>query len=229
MFQNKRGISPLIATVMLIGFTIVMAGIVSTFIIRQTKENFNPDKLLEDSSLCDQMFLGIEIPDSTKVKISNGANPSANNPPRLQGIYIKNKGSYAVRGLYVDVKEGDVTVPYIFDKKIGKISHSSLLVSLEGSNEQQYFAPTKLYSFGKDPAEAANAWDANVGIPLPSDGYKNCNAKPCTIKITPIIWDFEREKPVSCLKSVLSFDYKELCDKYLTDSKPCEINDWVTA
>lgn len=56
----KRGISPLIATVLLIGTTIMIAALVSTFIINQTKK-FEPEKFMGESSYCQDVVLGTKV------------------------------------------------------------------------------------------------------------------------------------------------------------------------
>ena len=46
----KKAISPLIAWILLIGFTVTMAAFISNWVIQQTKETFQPEKLLESMS-----------------------------------------------------------------------------------------------------------------------------------------------------------------------------------
>ncbi len=54
--KSQRGISPLIATVLLLGFAVALGAIVSTFLIKQAKE-FKPESFLEDSPYCETMVL----------------------------------------------------------------------------------------------------------------------------------------------------------------------------
>ena len=209
---NKRGISPLIATVLLIGFTVAMAGIVSTFIIKQTKETFNAD-LLDDSSICDQMSLGVYA-DATKLVISPGTTINY-----LKGVYIQNKGSYAVRGLVVSTSNNSVDIQYTFDSRINKHIVTGDLLSLDtlkgdASKQEYYLPPAGTYKFGNPSSP--------TGIPISkvTNTYK--------IKVYPIIFDPEKQKGVKCIKSVLVFDYDEICKSYghksVTDtSSPCGV------
>lgn len=199
--MSKRGISPLIATVLLVGFTIVMAGVVSTFIIKQTKETFNPDKLLEDSTLCDQMVLGVDVPVKDDLKI---------NDKYLEGVSIVNKGTYAVRGLVVTVDGVEDDMTFIFDPEINKtVGSKSVPDPLKptvdaGGLLQNMIKPGKSYDFPRTGGKGIYIVNKNI----------NEAGKTFKIKVYPIIKDFEKDQAVKCAKSVLVIDYKELCNSY---------------
>lgn len=225
--MSKRGISPLIATVLLVGFTIVMAGIVSTFIIKQTKETFNPDKLLEDSTLCDQMVLGVVVSKADDLKIIQGSSINY-----LRGVYVQNKGTYAIRGITLTVDGIPDEMTYIFDKDIaktltGKDTITPLIPSTDAGTNM--IKPGKNYEFGIDPistpseciTELKNANPPKpCGIPI-ANGNIITTGKSFNIKIYPIIKDFEKDQPVKCAKSVLVIDYKELCNSYGNSEEDC--------
>ena len=54
--MKKRAISPLIATVILVGFTVALGAIVSTYLIKQAK-GFNPESFVEESPYCESIVL----------------------------------------------------------------------------------------------------------------------------------------------------------------------------
>lgn len=89
--MNKRGISPLIATVLLVAFSIALAAMVSTYIIGKTKE-FKPEAIIEDSLLCDNVALDYSV-DSTFGLEQIGA---SGNLKKLTGLKLVNKGSFTV-------------------------------------------------------------------------------------------------------------------------------------
>ncbi len=210
--EKKRGVSPLIATVLLVGFTIVMAGLVSTFVIKQTKETFNPDKLLEDSTLCDQMTLGIDVPDKSKLKISGSGSSNY-----LEGVSVVNKGGYSARGLILNVDGVKDDMSYIFDPELnisagGKSVKEELRPKAkDGTTPMNYIAPGGSYDF---PRTSGNGiYVVNTKFDDPEQTFK--------IKVYPIIKDFDKDQAVKCAKSVLVIDYKELCNSYGLGGNSC--------
>lgn len=98
--MNKRGISPLIATVLLIGFTIGMAAFVSTYIIKQTKQ-FDVQKIIGADELCSEVsFQVITDPEilnqCTLVEGSAGICPSGGGVKTISNALLKNKGSFKI-------------------------------------------------------------------------------------------------------------------------------------
>ncbi len=95
--MHKKGVSPLIAAVMLIGFAIVIGTFVSTFIIAKVKQtNF---AAYEDSPYCEQTVLEIVTdpahPDNFKIEGSGDAFT-------VKGLALKNKGTFSVYGIVLN-------------------------------------------------------------------------------------------------------------------------------
>src|SRR3989344_437354 len=94
-YMNKRGISPLIATVLLVAFAVALAGIVSNYVINKTKE-FKPEAIVEDSLLCDEVSLGFSVTSvdgDPDVKCERAA---TGNIKYFKGLKLKNKGSFTI-------------------------------------------------------------------------------------------------------------------------------------
>jgi flagellin-like protein len=95
---TKRGISPLIATVLLVGFTIAMATMVTTFLMNKTQEEFDPESIIKDSEFCDSVSLGYTIdsigePDGLRL----------DDPGGIYGFKLKNKGAFTITNVTVSV------------------------------------------------------------------------------------------------------------------------------
>ena len=97
MPNTKKAISPLIATVLLVGFAIVLAGLVSTFIIQKTKE-FKPDKLVEDDLLCDNVAIDITAPNTNEVRYISISGTQY----KFEGLRLKNKGSFTIHKILIN-------------------------------------------------------------------------------------------------------------------------------
>ncbi len=89
--KNKKGVSPLLAAVLLIAFSIVLAAIVSNFVIKKTKE-FKPDVIAEESVYCDSVSLGYKIDPGT-YGIGNDL---------IEGIILVNKGTFSIYQLLIN-------------------------------------------------------------------------------------------------------------------------------
>ena len=48
MRKNKRGVSPLLAAVLLVAFSVALAGIVANYVIKKTNE-FDPNLIAEET------------------------------------------------------------------------------------------------------------------------------------------------------------------------------------
>ena len=93
--RTKRGISPLISAVLLIGFSVALAAVVSTFVIQKTKD-FDVGSVVS-SSYCEEVVLGIGVQGPT-------FNPDAlsledPNLLLLQDFSLANKGAFTIRQL----------------------------------------------------------------------------------------------------------------------------------
>ena len=104
--MNKRGISPLIATVLLIGFSVMMAALVSNYIIKQTKE-FDIEKMIGSDELCSEVSFQI-VPSSDQerincVNVDDSVGICSEGPvKKLKSASLKNKGSFSIWKLTVN-------------------------------------------------------------------------------------------------------------------------------
>ena len=96
--KSKKAISPLIATVLLVGFSIVLAGIVTTFVINKTKE-FQPEKIIEDDLLCDNVAIDITVPD---INLLSYITASDGTTKLLKGLNLTNKGSFTIHKVTIN-------------------------------------------------------------------------------------------------------------------------------
>jgi|SRR3989344_1037720 len=100
--MKKRGISPILSTVLLIGFVIALGAMVSTYLIKQAQD-FDPEALIEDSVLCDNVAITpVVAKDENEelkiVRISGG---------KTEGVAFKNKGTFSIHKLTITTaKEG---------------------------------------------------------------------------------------------------------------------------
>src|SRR3989338_11616931 len=96
--KSKKAISPLIATVLLVGFSIVLAGIVTTFVINKTKE-FQPEKIIEDDLLCDNVAIDITVPNPGLLVYTIATDDTTK---LLKGLNLINKGSFTIHQLTIN-------------------------------------------------------------------------------------------------------------------------------
>ena len=94
--MQKKGISPLIATVLLVAFSIALAAIVSTYVVQKTKE-FKPEAIIEDTLLCDEVYLDYRIDADEDGYTLSYEQVSANlEIYKLKGLKIVNKGAFSI-------------------------------------------------------------------------------------------------------------------------------------
>jgi flagellin-like protein len=118
---TKRAVSPLIATVLLVGFTIALGAMISSFLIKQTQENFKPDVIIKDTEFCDSVSIGY-IYNQTWTTTGDNKN-------FLTGLRITNKGSYSITNLTIKPKMAtEQTKPIIDYIK----SDANNIVAVEG-------------------------------------------------------------------------------------------------
>ncbi len=194
--NNKRGISPLIATVLLVAFSIILAALVSTFIINRAKE-FNPNVLAEDSVFCESVSLGYKVDKIDIVKF--GLYPALGSNPLRQGETLS-----ATTNLFG---------PLNLTNK-GTFSIHQLIISAGGN--QSKTVPIIILGTGGAPT---------IGTIPPSQGYSTYiqlnsltnsqiqlnSLTNSQIKIVPVINDTEKNQFVKCITKPLIFDYKQLC------------------
>lgn len=181
--KNKKGISPLLAAVLLLALTISMAAIVSNYIIKKTKE-FNPDTIAEQSTFCESVTLGytIQEQDVPKFKVYEEGDDDPLNPGKkisgdgvflLSPITFVNRGSFSIYQLIINAPGLQSTVyPIINAKK-----------RIEPGANNKYVTSLQIN---------------------PSDKNRQ-------IKIVPVINDSEKNVLVKCTDRQLIVDYTVLC------------------
>ncbi len=105
--RAKRGISPLISAVLLIGFSVALAAVVSTFVIQKTKD-FDVGSVVS-SSYCEEVVLGIGSQGPT---FNYDASSLDSSLLLLQDFTLTNKGAFTIRQLsYTAPGLSSVTYP----------------------------------------------------------------------------------------------------------------------
>lgn len=135
----KKAISPLIAWILLIGFTVTMAAFVSNWVIQQTKETFQPEKLLESLS-CEGVSFSI-----TKICKEDG---NCNKGQDYIGVNLKeiqliNKGAFTIRNITIlslynpTIKSNDFDEGLIpgESEDMNPTAINSICIKLDGKNE----------------------------------------------------------------------------------------------
>ncbi len=119
--SKKRGISPLLAAVLLVAFSITLAALVSTFIIKKARE-FNPDVIAQESVLCDGVSLGYTVSQADigtfGISRPNGAPASVE---VLGPLTLTNRGSFSIHRLIITAA-GVPSVQHIFTDPPGVLS-----------------------------------------------------------------------------------------------------------
>ena len=95
--KNKRGVSPLLAAVLLIAFSIAMAAIVSNYLINRAKE-FNPESIAQQSVFCESVNLGFSVDTPEDFGIQT---PSSG-VELLGPITLINRGSFSIHQLIIN-------------------------------------------------------------------------------------------------------------------------------
>lgn len=105
--MDKRGISPLIAAILLVAFAVTLAALVSTYVINKAKE-FHPEEIAEESLLCESVSLGY----TADAAISIDAIPGDTSGLQLIGpITLINRGAFSIHQLIITAP-GQVSQPY---------------------------------------------------------------------------------------------------------------------
>ncbi len=108
--RNKKGVSPLIATVLLIGFTIVLAALVFRF-------GGNLFRTTTEETACNSL-IALQCAQSTDIKVTNVKVDDAAN---ILNVTIENKNEGIVSGFVFVLKEGDqspITIALSNDPKL---------------------------------------------------------------------------------------------------------------
>ncbi|MEW6063097.1 MAG: hypothetical protein AB1571_01870 [Nanoarchaeota archaeon] len=93
----KKAVSPLIAWVLLIGFTVGVGILVSNFVIKQT-ERFKPGELVEGSLFCDSVAFSVDS--YCRGELPN--NPSGWGKLTLS---LKNRGSFTINKIVYNLND----------------------------------------------------------------------------------------------------------------------------
>ena len=205
--KKKRGISPLLASVLLVALAITMAALVSNFVIKKTKE-FDPSKLAEQSTFCESVTLGYMINAAPGVfrvyndedDVLHPGNKLAKDVFLLSPLTLINRGSFSIHQIIINSPGLEsITLPLI-------LPDDGPLRPGTDKSKSQYILGIQI----RDPA-----------LNLDSE-----------IKIVPIIKDLEKstdDKPVfvKCTERQLVINYKQLCKdanpkKYKVQNPPGE-------
>lgn len=96
----KKGISPLIAWILLVGFTIATAAFVTNFIIEETRKQTEAFEFL-DAGYCEGVNL--DLKSICKISVS----PCQEGSPTKLKLELQNKGSFTIRGIAINVLDYD--------------------------------------------------------------------------------------------------------------------------
>ncbi|HLD10731.1 MAG TPA: archaellin/type IV pilin N-terminal domain-containing protein [Candidatus Nanoarchaeia archaeon] len=115
----KKGISPLIATVLIIGMTIVLAGIVGNFLIKSAKEKDFSNTLGGENEYCDEVAIAITETSGDPTVIEGYTNCNIGDTYNLYSglATVKNKGSFSIYHIIM-APEGGTSVDITFDDAI---------------------------------------------------------------------------------------------------------------
>ncbi|MBI2148539.1 hypothetical protein HYU23_02570 [Candidatus Woesearchaeota archaeon] len=190
----KKGVSPLLAAVLLVALAVTMSAIVSNYVIKKTRE-FNPEQLAEQSIYCESVALGYTIQDSSKLAIyGQGENDPARGDP------IKSKGVFLF---------GPITLV-----NRGSFSIHQLIISAPGLQSLTY--PV----FGKDNKITELKPGVDNKYTLSMQVNMDNTKLDKEIKIVPVIKDIEKNQFVKCSERQLVINYKQVCQEIL--KKDCE-------
>ena len=181
--MRKRGISPLIATVLLIGTTIAIAAIVSTYVIQQTKK-FDPEAIVGESTFCQDVVLGLKMPEGGVVC----------EPFRYEGAECKritnpiliNKGAFTITGVTMSADN------------LGSSGNVGLEVpGLKGLKS------------GKKLCGAGSVGQCDVGAgDIPIDTFKLAVCEGGSLRVVPQI--SVEDKDTVCTQSEMVINYENL-------------------
>ncbi len=106
--MKKKAVSPLVAWVLLIGFTIGVGVLVSNFIIKQTEKTFRPEELAIGSLYCGEVAFTVD---------SYCRDILPNNPEGwgLLKLSLKNRGAFTITKIGINLKDDRGTVSDIVD------------------------------------------------------------------------------------------------------------------
>ena len=99
----KKAISPLIAWILLVGFTIATAAFITNFIIGETERTVDTLSYIEEGGFCEGVYL--DLMESCKQPPSLSC--TAPKIPKKLELNLVNKGSFTIKRLAVNVLDFD--------------------------------------------------------------------------------------------------------------------------
>ena len=204
--KKKRGISPLIATVLLVGFAITMASIVITFVISETKNiGERIEGMSTDSRYCDSVKFGVEVYKGNGNGLVLGNVDNAN---VLQNLLIRNKGAFRIFGFRI-VTESTSVIYALGDGNGYYIDGDNLDADFR---DHTITEKEQVKSSGAPVLIAYFKNNERVLLPIPALNPKNL--EDTTFKLAPIIQDPESKEAVVCVDEELSINWRDLCEKH---------------
>lgn len=223
----KRGISPLIATVLLVGFTVALGAIVSTYLIKEAKE-FNPESFIEESAYCESLIL-------EPLVIEGPPNMQPRQPWPLSTVVpaTQNDNDLYTQGLAECSSTADVClIQGLGFKNKGSFSLHSVLITAPGSTNQLYL-PVR----DSNPGQAGNVrsitkigpgknWGyddvgtavvRNLAIAYNPENVHEADETTRIFKVTPQVQDIEKTEErgipviIPCSKQEITFDIGKVC------------------
>jgi len=102
--KNKRGIGPLLATVILVAIAVTLGAMVSNYMINKAKE-FDPSKIAEESVYCESVTLGYtayaEDNDVEVINSDGGIEELGLTNTILGPIVLINRGAFSIHKLII--------------------------------------------------------------------------------------------------------------------------------
>ncbi|HLC58570.1 MAG TPA: archaellin/type IV pilin N-terminal domain-containing protein [Candidatus Nanoarchaeia archaeon] len=187
MRKNKRGVSPLLAAVLLVAFSVALAGIVANYVIKKTNE-FDPNLIAEETIFCESVNLGYSV----------DVNPITN-------FRIRRAGQTGP-GLNGNIPTGvELLGPFTIINK-GSFTIHQVIVNAPGIGSRTL--PIGAVNVGLSPSAGSNRL-TNYYVQLDSTALGK-------ITLVPIIKDNEKDQFVRCPKQELIIDYIQLCNDLRT-------------
>lgn len=213
-FMSKQGISPLIATVLLIGFSITLGAIVMQFVLSETKDmGSRIEGMSAESRFCDGAEFSIEVPGELTMDLLSGTDAYS-----LNGVNVKNKGKFRIFGFRMSTEQQSRL--YLLGKYAdieggGLVEHGALIGS-SGSNlndNEHTITPEEQVKTYTDEPELVAYFKNSEKVSL--------SILPLTLaeddkefRLAPIILDPEKKEAVVCVDQELVVNWRELCAKH---------------
>ena len=100
----KKAISPLIAWILLVGFTIPTAAFITNFIIGETERTVETLSYIEEGGFCE----GVSLDLMASCKQSSSITCAAGKTPEKLELTLVNKGSFTIKKLAINVLDYDI-------------------------------------------------------------------------------------------------------------------------